>query len=60
MKVRIEAQVVKDEQGKFSARLKSNFSTEQENIKRVDTLEEITDRILEILVDADEDGIISK
>lgn len=59
MKVRIEVNVVK-ENGKFSARLKSNLENGQENIKKVDSLEDITDRILEILEDADTEGIISK
>lgn len=59
MKVRIEVNVVK-ENGKFSARLKSNLKNGQENIKKVDSLEDITDRILEILEDADAEGIISK
>lgn len=59
MKVRIEVNVVK-ENDKFSARLKTNLENGQENIKKVDTLEEITDRVLEILKSADEKGIISK
>lgn len=59
MKVRIEVNVVK-ENDKFSARLKTNLENGQENIKKVDTLEEITDRALEILKSADEKGVISK
>lgn len=59
MKVRIEVNVVK-ENDKFSARLKTNLENGQENIKKVDTLEEITDRVLEILKSADEKGVISK
>ena len=59
MKVRIEINVVK-ENDKFSARLKTNLENGQENIKKVDTLEEITDRVLEILKSADEKGVISK
>lgn len=59
MKVRIEVNVVK-ENDKFSARLKTNLENGQENIKKVDTLEEITDRVLEILKSADEKGAISK
>lgn len=59
MKARIEVNVVK-ENDKFSARLKTNLENGQENIKKVDTLEEITDRVLEILKSADEKGVISK
>lgn len=59
MKVRIEVSVIKED-NKYSARLKSNLENGQENIKRVDTLEEVTDRVLEILEAADEKGIISK
>lgn len=59
MKVRIEVNVVK-ENDKFSARLKTNLENGQKNIKKVDTLEEITDRVLEILKSADEKGVISK
>lgn len=59
MKIRIEVQVVK-ENDKYSARLKSNLDSSQENIKKVDSLEEISDRILEILEKADEKGLISK
>lgn len=59
MKIRIEVQVVKDND-KYSARLKSNLDSSQENIKKVDSLEEISDRILEILEGADEKGLISK
>lgn len=59
MKVRIEVSVIKED-NKYSARLKSNLENGQENIKKVDTLEEITDRVLEILEAADEKGIISK
>lgn len=59
MKVRIEVNVVK-ENDKFSARLKTNLENGQENIKKVDTQEEITDRVLEILKSADEKGVISK
>lgn len=59
MKVRIEVNVVK-ENDKFSARLKSNLKNEQENIKKVDSLEDITERILEILEDADFNNLISK
>lgn len=59
MKVRIEVNVVK-ENDKFSARLKTNLENGQENIKKVDTLEEITDPVLEILKSADEKGVISK
>lgn len=59
MKVRIEVNVVK-ENDKFSARLKTNLENGQENIKKVDTLEEITDHVLEILKSADEKGVISK
>ena len=59
MKVRIEVSVIKED-NKYSARLKSNLENGQENIKKVDTLEEITDRVLEILKSADEKGIISK
>ena len=59
MKVRIEVGVIKED-NKYSARLKSNLENGQENIKKVDTLEEVTDRVLEILEVADEKGIISK
>lgn len=59
MKVRIEVSVIKED-NKYSARLKSNLENGQENIKKVDTLEEVTDRVLEILEAADEKGIISK
>ena len=59
MKIRIEVQVVKDND-KYSARLKSNLDSSQENIKKVDSLEEISDRVLEILEEADEKGLISK
>ncbi len=59
MKVRIEVSVIKED-NKYSARLKSNLENGQENIKKVDTLEEVTDRVLEILEVADEKGIISK
>lgn len=59
MKIRIEVQVVK-ENDKYSARLKSSLDSSQENIKKVDSLEEISDRVLEILEEADEKGLISK
>lgn len=59
MKVRIEVSVIKED-NKYSARLKSNLENGQENIKKVDSLEEVTDRVLEILEAADEKGIISK
>lgn len=59
MKVRIEVQVVKTN-GKYSARIKSNQENCQENIRNAGSLSDISDRILELLEEAEEDGVFEK
>lgn len=58
MKIKIEVQVVKNDNGTFSARLKNNTDTSQENMKGVE-LSEISDRVLEMLEEFDDEGLIS-
>lgn len=59
MKVRIEVQVV-NTNGKYSARIKSNQKSCQENIRNAGSLSDISDRILELLEEAEEDGVFEK
>lgn len=59
MKVKIEATVVKNKDNTYSARINTNFTSSQENVKKADSLAEISAKIQELLQRADEKGLIT-